>query len=445
MLGEAFRVVDGITGAWSAGDSFPALFDEPRGRRETDWFSVTFLRSERYSAIFLLVAAALGLLIANLPFGPGFIALTSEHIETVVPGLDLSVRHWISDGLLAIFFFNVAGELKRELVIGDLNSLSKAALPAVAAVGGVLVPAAIFLLVTGGTGFSSGWPVPTATDIAFALGVLAVFGRGIPTRVRVFLLALAVLDDLVAILIIAFFFTDDASLDFLGFAVVAATLFGLTSRLLKPRSPYVLARKPQWPIITLLIVLGVLTWYFTYLSGVHATISGVILGLVMARRPAGRAHHLLEPASNAIVLPLFAGFAAMVTIPAVSVSQISPAFWGILIALPVGKLLGITLFGWAGTSIARRGLNRRAPGTKPGLAFADIVVVACLGGIGFTVSLLMAELAFAGNTRVIDEGVLAVLIGSGLSMVVSGVVVSSRAQHYRRASETARSTANLSS
>lgn len=406
---------------------------------------MTFLRSERYSAILLLVAAAIGLVVANLSFGPGFIAATSESIPTIIPGLDLSVRHWISDGLLAIFFFNVAVELKRELVIGDLNSVTKASLPAIAAMGGVLVPAGIYLLITAGTGFSSGWPVPTATDIAFAIGVLAVFGRGIPTRVRVFLLALAVLDDLVAILIIAFFFTDNASLDFLGFAAIAATLFGLTSRLLKPRATWVLSRKPQWPIISLLVVLGVLTWYFTYLSGVHATIAGVILGLVMARRPAGRAHYLLEPASNAIVLPLFAGFAAMVTIPQIAVSEISPAFWGIVVALPVGKLLGITLFGWIGTTVARRGMKNAAPGSKPGLAFIDIVVVACLGGIGFTVSLLMADLAFARNPVIVDEAVLAVLIGSALSMVLSAFVVSWRARHYRRASEKARSAATPSS
>jgi NhaA family Na+:H+ antiporter len=406
---------------------------------------MTFLRSERYSAILLLVAAAIGLVVANLSFGPGFITATSEPIVTGIPGLDLSVRHWISDGLLAIFFFNVAVELKRELVIGDLNSVTKASLPAIAAMGGVLVPAGIYLLITAGTGFSSGWPVPTATDIAFAIGVLAVFGRGIPTRVRVFLLALAVLDDLVAILIIAFFFTDDASLDFLGFAAIAATLFGLTSRLLKPRAAWVLSRKPQWPLISALVVLGVLTWYFTYLSGVHATIAGVILGLVMARRPASRAHYLLEPASNAIVLPLFAGFAAMVTIPQIAVAEISPAFWGIVIALPVGKLLGITLFGWIGTAVARRGLKNAKPGAKPGLAFIDIVVVACLGGIGFTVSLLMADLAFARNPVIVDEAVLAVLIGSALSMVLSAFVVSSRARHYRRASEKARTAATPSS
>ena len=387
---------------------------------------MSFIRSERYSAGILLLSAALGLVAANLSFGPGLIAATSEPVNLGIPGLDLSVRHWISDGLLAIFFFIIAVELKRELVIGDLNSSGKAALPALAALGGVVVPAGIYLLVTASTGLTAGWPVPTATDIAFALGVLAVFGRGIPTRVRVFLLALAVLDDLVAILIIAFFFTQDAQLQFIGFAAITATLFGLTSRLLRPRSGWVLGRKPQWPLVIVLIVLGVLTWYFTYVSGVHATIAGVMLGLVMARRPAGRAHHVLEPYSNALVLPLFAFAAAMVTIPQVRVSELSPAFWGILIALPIGKLLGITLAGWVGIRLARRG-------SMPALRFPDIVVVACLGGIGFTVSLLMSELAFAGDLEVADEGILAVLIASGISIVTSAFAVSWRARHYRRA------------
>ncbi|MEC5183691.1 NhaA family Na+:H+ antiporter [Cryobacterium sp. MP_3.1] len=400
---------------------------------------MTFIRSERYAAGFLLLAGVLGLIMANLAFGPALIEAANEHLHTGLFGLDLSAKHWISDGLLSIFFFLIAIELKRELVIGDLNSFGKAALPALAALGGVAVPAVIYLLLTQGSGLAAGWPVPTATDIAFALGVLAVFGRGIPTRVRVFLLALAVLDDLVAILIIAFFFTQEPELQYIGFAAITATLFGVTSRLLKPRSPWVLGRKPVWPIIVLLIVLGVATWYFTYLSGVHATIAGVILGLVMARVPGGRTHHVLEPYSNAVILPLFAFSAALVAIPQVSLAELSPAFWGILVALPVGKLIGITLAGSLGSLI-----SRRPNGSRSGLKFVDIVMVACLGGIGFTVSLLMGALAFAGSVEVVDEATLAVLLGSGFAILVSAVVVSARARQYRRAAETQRPAASPS-
>ena len=239
------------------------------------------LRSERLAAVLLLAAAVIGLVIANLPIGPALIAVKDEHLDLALLGLDLSAGHWISDGLLAIFFFIVSVELKRELVIGELNSLSKALLPAIAAVGGVIVPAAIYLAFSVGTDAVNGWPIPTATDIAFALGVLAVFGRWLPTRVRVFLLALAVLDDLIAILIIAFFFTSEANLASIGFAGIAIALFGAVSRTLKPRSTWVLSRRPQWPIVVVLVVLGVLAWYFVYQSGVHATIAGVALGLVM--------------------------------------------------------------------------------------------------------------------------------------------------------------------
>ncbi|NUT57639.1 MAG: Na+/H+ antiporter NhaA, partial [Agromyces sp.] len=315
---------------------------------------MSFLRSERVAAALLLAAAVLGLLIANLPFGASVIAVKDAHLEIPFLRVDLSTGHWITDGLLAIFFFIVAVELKRELVIGELNSLSKAMLPAIAAIGGVVVPAAIYLAFTAGGDTVDGWPIPTATDIAFALGVLAVFGRFIPTRVRVFLLALAVLDDLIAILIIAFFFTTDADLSYLGYAGISIALFGAVSRVMKPRSAWILSRRPQWPVIAVLIVLAVLTWYFTYRSGVHATIAGVALGLVMSRRPAGRAAHALEPWSNGVILPLFACSAAMVAVPQVSPSELDPAFWGILIALPVGKLAGIMVAGVLGVSAVRR-------------------------------------------------------------------------------------------
>ena len=386
------------------------------------------LRSERWAAALLLIAAVLGIAIANLPFGPALIELKTEHIDLAWLGLDLSAGHWISDGLLAVFFFIVAVELRRELVIGELNSLSKALLPAIAAVGGVIVPAAIFLGFTAGTDTVDGWPIPTATDIAFALGVLAMFGRWIPTRVRVFLLALAVLDDLIAILIIAFFFTADADLAALGFAGIAIALFGGVSRLMKPRSAWILSRRPQWPIVVVLVALWIVAWYFVYQSGVHATIAGVVLGLVMARRPAGRAVHVLEPWSNGIILPLFAFSAAMVAVPQVRPSELDPAFWGILIALPVGKIVGIMLAGGLGGLVARR-----RSGTP--LTLADLAVVGALGGIGFTVSLLMNELAFAELPEVADEGTLAVLLGSGTAMAISAVVVTLRSRHYRRRGE----------
>ncbi len=384
------------------------------------------LRSERISAFLLLAAAVLGLVLANSPIGHDLVEFKHVHLAVPFTGLDLSLGHWVSDGLLAIFFFIVAIELRRELVIGELNTLSKAALPAIAALGGVIAPALVFLAFAANGPTADGWPIPTATDIAFALGVLAMFGRFIPTRVRVFLLALAVLDDLVAILIIAFFFTSDADLAWLGFAAISVTTFGMMSRLLRPRSPYVLARRPLWPIIASLYVLGILTWSFVYLSGVHATIAGVMLGLVMSRRPAGRAAHSLEPWSNGVILPLFAFSAALVAIPQVRPSELDPAFWGILVGLPVGKIIGITLIGGIATLFVHR-----KTGNKP-LTWSDIAMVGALGGIGFTVSLLMNELAFREYPEVADQGVVAVLLGSAVAIVVSAVFVSLKSRAYRR-------------
>lgn len=377
---------------------------------------MSLIRSERTAAGLLLGAAALGLLLANTAAGPAIMDL--QHTTIGWPGTSLTIGHWISDGLLAIFFFIVAVELKHELVVGELNTFQKAIHPAIAAVGGVIVPAGMYLLIAGSSGYGNGWPIPTATDIAFALGVLAVFGRGLPNRLRVFLLALAVLDDLIAIVIIAVFFTVDPNLVELLLAAVTVTLFGVLSRMLKGRM--------RAPVGVLMVLLACLTWWLVHDSGVHATIAGVALGLVMARTPAGRVTHVLEPWSNAVILPLFAFSAALVVIPQVSPAQLAPPFWAILVALPVGKLIGITIGGWLG-SFTKRGADRGR------ITFAGLVMIAALGGIGFTVSLLMNELAFASQPEVRDEGTLAVLLGSGVSIVVAAILVSRLARRVRRA------------
>ncbi|MGJ4844222.1 Na+/H+ antiporter NhaA [Leifsonia sp. Le1] len=375
---------------------------------------MSIIRSERTAAGLLLGAAALGLLLANTAAGPALLDL--QHATIGIGGLRMSVGHWISDGLLAIFFFIVAVELKHELVAGELNSVKKAVHPAIAAVAGVIVPAGIYLAFTAGSGLEQGWPIPTATDIAFALGVLAVFGRGLPNRLRVFLLALAVLDDLIAIVIIAVFFTTDPNLVELVLAAVAVAAFGLLSRLLKGRM--------RVPVGVLMVLVACLAWWLVWDSGVHATIAGVALGLVMARRPAGRVTHAIEPWSNGLILPLFAFSAALVAIPQVSPSQLQPAFWGILVALPVGKVIGITLGGWLGSFTRSKAERAKIP-------LFGLVTIGVLGGIGFTVSLLMNELAFAGDELVRAEGTLAVLLGSAVSIVAAGFCVTVLARRYR--------------
>jgi NhaA family Na+:H+ antiporter len=378
---------------------------------------MSLLRSERAAALVLLLAAAAGLLAANTAIGPALMGFQDAHLAIPGTPLDLSIGHWVSDGLLAVFFFVVAIELKHELTAGELDSVSKAIRPAIAAAGGVLVPAAIYIAITLGSGFEKGWPIPTATDIAFALGLLAVFGRGIPSRLRVFILALAILDDIIAILIIATLFTDDANLVFIGCAAVGVAAFGFLSRYLGSRA--------RIPVAVVMVVVALVTWALVYESGVHATIAGVALGLVMAHKPAMRTRHALEPASNGFVLPVFAFFAALVAIPQVPLSQLSPPFWGILVALPVGKMIGIALGGWLGSFVGPRD-------QKPQLTVLGLATAGALGGIGFTVSLLMNELAFAGAEEVADEGTLAVLLGSVISMVVAAILVSLLAARHRR-------------
>ncbi len=373
------------------------------------------IRSERYSAGLLLAAAGLALILANTGAGTVLLGIRAARLAVPFTGPDLSVGQWISDGLLAVFFFIIAVELRHELAVGQLNSWRKALAPAIAALGGVLVPAAIVLAFTVGTGYERGWPVPTATDIAFSLGILGVFGRGLPNRVRVFLMALAVLDDLIGILIIAVFFAHDTHPAFLALAAAAITVFGLLSRLRQAR---------RWRAAAM-IVLALVGWYFTTLSGVHPTIAGVALGAVMARRPAAVAARRLAPFSDGLCLPLFAFSAALVVFPAVGPLQLSPVFWGIVLGLVVGKPLGILLAGGLISYLARdRG--------DPFLSAGNLVLVGMLGGIGFTVSLLMNELAFARAPDVADEGTLAVLLGSGIAIVVSAALVAVRARHYRR-------------
>ena len=383
---------------------------------------MTLLRSERFPAVLLLAAAALGLLIANLPVGPAVLHASEMHLT--LPWADLSLSHWVSDGLLAIFFFGVAVELQYELTSGELSSVRKAIQPAIAAAGGVLVPILIYLLIAGADPATrDGWPIATATDIAFALGVLAVFGRGLPSPVRVFLLALAIIDDLVGIVLIAVLFATDLDLGLLAIAVVLVVVFGALSRV-EPAH-----RGARIAVIALMIVLAVAAWLLVLQSGVHATIAGVLLGFAVRQGAGLRTRHVLEPWINGAILPLFAFVAALVVIPQVSPSELSPALWAVWIALPVGKLIGIVVFGWLALRIRPRGVARAEH--TPILNLADLIAAGALGGVGFTVSLLLAKLAFAEDPAIRDQSILGVLGGSLTALVVCAVVVSLRARHYR--------------
>ena len=375
------------------------------------------LRGQQFPAALLLAAAALGLLLANLPTHDAIAAVLEAHIAIPGTALDLSVEEWVADGLLAIFFLVVAIELRHELTHGELDSPRKAVQPAIAATGGVVVPIAVYLLIAGGGETAVGWPIPTATDIAFALGVLAMFGKGLPSAVRVFLLALAILDDIIGIIFIAVLFAHDVNWLMFALAVAAVAVFAVLSR--------VQARTGSSGVAVLMGVIGVIAWGLMAVSGIHATIAGVLLGLAFSPAPAEKTRHGLEPTVNGVILPIFAFVAAFVVIPQVSPSQLSPAFWGILIALPVGKIIGIGVFGWLSMQL-------RPKGTEPALRFPDILAAGALGGIGFTVSLLLANLAFAGEGAVRDEAILGVLGGSLIALLLSAIIVSLRARAYRR-------------
>jgi NhaA family Na+:H+ antiporter len=370
------------------------------------------MKSDKSAALLLLGAAALGLILANSLIGPWLLDLKSTYIAIEPLNLKLTVEHWVSDLILATFFLVAGLELKYELSIGVLSRFSTALVPVVAGVGGIMIPALIYSAFNWGTPYMVGWPIPTATDIAFALGVLAIFGRGLPKSARVFLLALAIFDDLVAISIIAIFYTDSLAMEWLFAAALILAAHAIAERI------------PKLPIVAIRFASFFLVWYAVYQSGVHATVAGVALGLII---PATRAHSLvgkLQPWTNTFALPLFAFFAVAITLPTFE-TEISSVFTGIAIALPVGKIVGITLFALAANAIAQK--DARLP-----LQLPDFAAVAGLAGIGFTVSMLMTNLAFESIPEIRAEATLAVIVGSLASLAFGAYLAQLRGRHYKK-------------
>ncbi|MGW2490527.1 Na+/H+ antiporter NhaA [Streptomyces sp. NPDC001606] len=387
-------------------------------------FVAEALRTETVGGILLLLAAVAALIWANIPaLHHGYETVSHFHFGPAALGLHLSVAHWAADGLLAVFFFVAGIELKRELVAGDLRDPKAAALPVAAALCGMAVPALVYTvtnLTSGGS--TQGWAVPTATDIAFALAVLAVIGTSLPSALRAFLLTLAVVDDLFAILIIAVFFTDRLNFAALGGAAAALAVFWL------------LLRKGVrgWYVY---VPLAVVIWALMYNSGVHATIAGVAMGLMLRctaregeeRSPGEHVEHLVRPLSAGLAVPLFALFSAGVSISGGALRDVftRPETLGVVVGLVVGKTLGIFGGTWLTARFTRASLSED-------LAWADVFAVASLSGIGFTVSLLIGELAFAGDSALTNEVKAAVLTGSLLAAVCATVLLKIRNAKYRR-------------
>ncbi|MGW5213087.1 Na+/H+ antiporter NhaA [Streptomyces sp. NPDC004051] len=387
-------------------------------------FVADALRTETVGGMLLLVAAITALIWANVPaLRDSYESVSHFRLGPESLGLNLSVAHWAADGLLAVFFFVAGAELKRELVAGDLRDPRAAALPVVAALCGMAVPALVYTLTSGlGGGSLAGWAVPTATDIAFALAVLAVIGTSLPSALRAFLLTLAVVDDLFAILIIAVFFTTDLNFAALGGAVAGLAVFWL------------LLRKGVrgWYVY---VPLALVVWGLMYNSGIHATIAGVAMGLMLRchrhegeeQSPGERVEHLVRPLSSGLAVPLFALFSAGVAISGGALAEVfaTPETLGVVLGLVVGKTVGIFGGTWLTTRFTRASLSED-------LAWADVFAVAMLAGIGFTVSLLIGELAFEGDAAMTDGVKAAVLTGSLIATAVATVLLKIRNAEYRR-------------
>ncbi|MEV0220432.1 Na+/H+ antiporter NhaA [Streptomyces sp. NPDC050704] len=380
------------------------------------------LRTETVGGLVLLAAAVVALVWANSPLASSYTDIRDFHFGIPALGLDLSVGHWTSDGLLTVFFLVAGIELKRELVVGSLRTPATAALPVIAAACGMAVPAVFYVATAAaGGGSMDGWAVPMATDIAFALAVLAVISTHLPTALRAFLLTLAVVDDLGAILIIALFFTSDLNYWALAGALAGLVVFYLLQRLR--------VRGWWW-----YLPLGVLTWALMYNGGIHATVAGVAMGLILRTTrdegeqasPGERTGYLLHPLSAGICVPLFALFAAGVSVSGDALGKVftTPEPLGVVIGLVAGKILGI----FAGTYLAARFTRAQL---NPELAWADVFGLATLAGIGFTVALLIGELAFPG-TAVGEHVKAAVLIASLTAALLAALLLRRRNAVYRR-------------
>ncbi len=373
---------------------------------------VRFLRTEAGSGVILLAATVAALVWANGPWAGSYSSLWTRELAIGPSGLHLreDLRHWITDAAMVLFFFVVGLELSREISAGELRDPRKSALPVVAALGGMAAPALIFVALNGSGPSARGWAIPMATDIAFAVGVLALFGRRISDGLRIFLLSLAIVDDIGAIIVIAAFYSQAVAIAWLSVAFLAIAAYGALAQVVKRGR-------------VLLVCVAVLVWYATLRSGIHPTICGVALGLLTPMPHGGRSRAFpdiesrLHPVTSNIVVPVFALANAGVALHTDAAARAvrSSVFWGIVGGLVAGKLVGI----WGPSVLAERWrLGRLPDGVRP----AQLLGAAALGGIGFTVALFIAALAF-DDPRLVDFAKLGVLAGSVTSAAIGAVVL----------------------
>ena len=371
------------------------------------------LRQETMGGAIVLVAATVAVVWANSPWGDTYHAFRDLHVGP------LTMEDWAADGALAIFFFVAGLELKREFLVGSLRKPADAMVPVAAALCGVAVPALIFTMFNLNSGMLRGWAIPAASDIAFALAVLAVVGSSLPSQLRAFLLTLAVVDDLVVIVIIAVFYTSSLDLTALLAAVALLAAYAVLQRLrIKTSLAYV-------PLI-------VLCWWFMHESGLHATIAGIALGLLTrvlpdeteTRSPAERLEHRLVPISSGAAVPFFALLSAGVVLGGGSDFFRDPVVLGVALGLVVGKPAGVMAGTWVVTRFTRAELNAE-------ITWREIFGVAILAGVGFTVALLVADLSYDGDQA--EAAKTAVLLGSLVAAVLAGVILGRRNRTLRGA------------
>ena len=373
-----------------------------------------FFKLEAASGILLLISAVIALYVSNSDFSNLYFDTLDKYIFIGINefGLKLSVLHWINDALMAIFFFFVTLEIKREFLQGELSSLKQAMLPIIGAVGGMLVPALIYIIINIDTPTTlNGWAIPSATDIAFSIGILSLLGSRVPISLKVFLTALAIIDDLGAIVIIAFFYSGDLSIKYLMLILIAFIFLLILNRLsVKRFFPY--------------LIVGLFLWFFTYKSGVHATIAGVLLATVIPHRKKEhdfslliKVEHGVSPYVAYFIMPLFAFANAGVSLEGLTLSSLlEPVPLGILLGLFVGKQLGVFVFSYASIKLRLATL----PNNSNWLSFYAVGV---LTGIGFTMSLFVGNLAFIENMEYMDGVKIGVLSGSLLSTIVGFILL----------------------
>ena len=373
-----------------------------------------FFQLEAASGLVLLLAAIVALIVSNSNFSEIYFSTLNKYLFIGINefGLKLSIHHWINDALMAIFFFFVTLEIKREFIQGELSNLKQALLPIIAAVGGMLVPALFYIFINWGNSETmNGWAIPSATDIAFSLGILSLLGSRVPISLKVFLTALAIIDDLGAILIIAFFYSGDLSVPYLSLILVSYILLLIFNKFsIKTYTPY--------------LFIGLIMWFFTYKSGIHATIAGVLLASTIPHRLKDRdfsllvkLEHAISPYVAFIIMPLFAFANAGVNLNGLSLSSLmSPVPLGILCGLFFGKQIGVLLFSYVSIKFK----IAEAPSNSNWLS---IYGVSILTGIGFTMSLFVGNLAFVGNIQYMDGVKIGVLTGSLLSTVFGYLIL----------------------